>query len=420
MFSRPISFSLGVAAAVVVLAGGAFGANSRRFPDTSARIGVLIDQLPGTMSASQVRFAATHYVGTQKLTLDLSRPLRAINPGFLVLHYHLAMWQSAPNVTFIIDGNQWSNDYPVVTLHESWFWHNRENQRVTSNQDGKLLMNVSDLGFRQYWRDSLIRQVEDGDYDGVFLDSASPALLQAEARSPEDTRLFADQVRTHTFQELGGRTWIAAWQAWIADLDRALSTRGIPLIPNVGGLATTWDNTDYSLTAGVFCEGFLDPGFTTADWKAAADQTLALVQRQKIVILQNYLSSAGDVARRRFLLASYLLVKGARTYVAYFAPGSPFEWYPEWDLDLGAAQKTGVTADDLIWNGIYRRDFEHGIVLVNPSTTPVRVELGAIFKRIEPVGGGAVSRDGTVTGHLDTFPVTSLEVGAKSAEILLR
>jgi len=410
----------GLAAAVTAIAlltVGASAANSRPFPDTSTRIAVLADQLPGPMSDAQLRFAATHYVGTQKLTLNLSRPLRAINPRFLVLHYHLAMWQSAPNVTFITDGNTWANDYPVVTTHESWFWHNGLNQRVASVQDAKLLMNVADPGFRRYWRDSLVKQVEDGDYDGVFLDSASPALLQEEA-SPTDARLAADAARGRPFEELGRKSWIGAWQDWIADLNGALGAKGIPLIPNVGGLNTTWDNSDYSLAAGVFCEGFLDPRFTTADWKAAADQTLRLV-RNKIVILQNYLPSPDEVARRRFLLASYLLVKGTRTYVSYFASG-PFEWYPEWDLDLGAAQKTAVTTDDLFWNGVYRRDFERGIVLVNPGTTPVQVNLSAAFKRVEAVGGGAVPVDGRMTGRVETVTVTGLEIGAKRAEILLR
>jgi hypothetical protein len=407
-----------VPAAVALLTGGVWGAHTRPFPDTSTRIAVLTDQLPETMSDAQVRFAATHYVGTQKLTLNLSQPLRAINPRFIVLHYHLAMWQSAPAVTFITDGNRWENDYSAVNAHESWFWHDGEKQRVASREDGKLLMNVSEPGFREYWRDSLIRQVENGDYDAVFLDSASPALLQGEVSSA-DVRLAATAARTRTFDELGGRSWITAWQDWIADLDRSLSASGIPLIPNVGGLTTTWDNTDYSLTAGVFCEGFLDPRFSTADWKAAADQTLGLIRRDKIVILQNYLPSPGDVARRRFLLASYLLVKGARTYVAYFASG-PLEWYPEWDLDLGAAQKTAASLDDLSWHGIYRRDFDKGIVLVNPGTSAVQVKLDATFKRIELGGGGAVSRDGKVSGRVDTTPVSALEIGANSAEILLR
>src|SRR6185369_7907116 len=190
------------------------------------------------------------------------------------------------------------------------------------------------------------------------------------------------------------------WEDWIADLDHSLSTKAIPLIPNVGGLVTTWDNSDYSLSAGAFCEGFLDPAFSTEDWKAAANQTLSLVRRNKIVILQNYLPSADDVARRRFLVAGYLLVKGARTYVAYFA-SNPFEWYPEWDLDLGAAQNSAVTIDDLSWKGIYRRDFDRGIVLVNPGTSAVHVTLDATFNRLTPVGGGAVSRDGTASGHIE-------------------
>jgi hypothetical protein len=419
MFPSRLRLKVALAVTAAVVVSGSGGAQGREFPDTSTRIAVLTDQLTGLMSEAQIRFAATHYVGTQKLTLNLSRSLRAINPRFLVLHYHLAMWQSAPNVTFITDDNTWGNDFATVDRRESWFWHNEAKQRVASSTDGKLLMNISDPGFREYWRDSLIRQVENGEYDGVFLDSASSALLQGEARSPVDPRLFADGARTYPFEELGGRTWIAAWEEWIAGLDRALATRGIPLIPNIGNLITTWDNSNYSLSAGVFSEGFLDPAFDPADWKAAADQTLRLVGQNKIVILQNYLPSAGDVAKRRFLLASYLLVKGARTYLAYFA-STPFEWYPEWDLDLGTAQKTGATLADFRWNGIYRRDFDKGVVLVNPDAMPVRVDLGATFRRIEPVGGGAVSSEGTVDGRVDTVPVTTLEIAARSAEILLR
>jgi hypothetical protein len=102
--------------AIVTLAGVAatsaprpFAATVRSSPDTSAAIGVFADQLPGGLSAEQTRFAATHYVGTQKLTLDLSRPLRAINPNFLVVHYHLAMWQAAPRVR-------------VLTVPGLWHW----------------------------------------------------------------------------------------------------------------------------------------------------------------------------------------------------------------------------------------------------------------------------------------------------------
>jgi hypothetical protein len=416
-----LSLVVSIVAALVVLWGPrtVVSASGRIFPDTSTRIGVLTDQLPGGMTAAQERFAATHYVGTQKLSLNLSRPLRAINPQFLVLHYHLAMWQSAPRVNYIIDGNRWSNDYDEVTRHESWFWHNPANQRVTSNQDGKLLMNVSDPGFRRHWSESLAAQVQAGDYDGVFLDSASPALLQWEARSPDDLRLRGQGVRYNAFPELAGKTWIAAWEDWIKQLNQSLASKGIPLIPNVGAFATTWDNTDYSLTAGVFCEGFFDPGLSTADWKAAMNETLSLVRQNKIVILQNYLGNPSNLAKRRYLLASYLLAKGSKTYVSYFASGS-LDWYPEWTLDLGAAQKTAAAADDLFWRGVYRRDFAKGLVLVNPDARPLRIDLGGTFKRVEPEGGGAVGPDGTAGGRVLTTNLTTIEIPGKSAEILLR
>jgi len=395
------------------------GAARRPFPDTTSRIAILTDQLPGGLTDAQVRFAATHFVGTQKLSLDLSRPLRAINPAFLVLHYRLGLWQSAPHVQYIVDGHHWSNDYPEVTQHESWFWHNQDGKRVASNQDGKLLMNIADPGFRAYWKESIARQVEAGDYDGVFLDSASPALLQWEARTPLDRRLLGTGVRFTRVPEFGNRTWIDVWQEWIADLDAALDRRGIPLIPNVGAFATSWDNADYSLTAGVFCEGFLDPTFEERDWQLAASQTLALVARDRIVILQNYLGKPDNIAKREYLLANYLLVKGRRTYLSYFAT-STLDWYPEWNLDLGRPRTGATRVEELAFKGVYRREYERGVVLVNPSTRRVSVTVGDGFNRVVLSGGGAVGGSGVPSGTVTFVPSARVDLAPKSAAILVR
>jgi hypothetical protein len=43
------------------------GAAARFFPDTRDRVMVFTDQLPGGMTDAQYQFAATHYVGSQKL-----------------------------------------------------------------------------------------------------------------------------------------------------------------------------------------------------------------------------------------------------------------------------------------------------------------------------------------------------------------
>jgi hypothetical protein len=392
-------------------------AAASRFPDTTATIAVLADQLPN-LNAAQTQFAATHYVGSQKLLLGATHALRAINPSFVVLHYHLAMWQSAPTTSFIVDGLTWGNDYPAVTTHESWFWHNAGGDRVPSSADGKLLMNVSDPGFAAYWASSIASQTQAGEYDGVFLDSASPALLQGEC-SGADPRLAGTAARTQAFSELGGLTWTAAWEAWIGALNDSLANASIPLIPNTSAFVTTWDTTDYTHTAGIFVEGFADPNFSVTDWKASTNQILAIANAGKIVILQNYLSAPNDLVRRQYYLVNYLLVKGSRTYLFYFAD-STLEWYPEWQLDLGVASAAASSIDVLAWQGVYRRDYASGIVLLNPATSPVTVTLETPMRRVDPQGGGAIAANGTASGTITTSTVSTVTLGAGSGLVLLK
>lgn len=396
---------------------GAVPLRGRPFPNTTATIAILTDQLPN-LTAEQQQFVVDHYVGTEKQTLSQSTPLRALKPDFLVLHYHLSMWEGAPNVTFIIDGTTWGNDYPTVDTHEDWFWHNESNQRVASTADQKLLMAIANPEFQSYWADSLVAQVIAGDYDGIFFDSASPALLQGEVGG-QDPRLAGTGARDSMIAELGNQTFIQAWEAWMGALGTALAAQGIPLIPNTSAFVTTWDNTNYSLTAGAFVEGFADPSWATSDWIASTNELLSLAAAHKILILQNYLSSTDDLAKRLYYLSNYLLVKGDFSYLEYFAT-SPLEWYPEWALDLGAPTTTGATVNDLAQGGVYRRDFERGVVLVNPTSSPVDVALGATFQRVEPQGGGSVDAAGTEPGAILTTNVTMVSVAAQGAEILLR
>jgi hypothetical protein len=400
--------------------GAGVGPSSKRpWPDSTAKTRILADELPNGMTAAQRQFVVSHMVGTQKLTLVDSQPLRALAPDFLVLHYHLAIWQSAPAVAFIVDGMNWSNDYPTVTTNETWFWHNAAGTRVAAIDDGKLLMNLGDPGFVSYWKQSFLAQAAAGDYDGVFADSAAPDLLQWEAQSPPEPRLAGTGARDTDIPELGNKTYIQAWQAFIADLDAALAAKGLALLPNTGSFTTSWDTTDYGLTAGVFVEGFADPSFATADWQRSMNQILALAAKHKIVIAQNYLSAATDVAKRLYYLANYLLVRGDRTYLDYFA-GGPLEWYPEWGVDLGAPTKTGTTVADLATGGAYQRAFANGWAVVNPGTTSVTLTFPAGARQVVPQGGGVIDASGATPGTIGYSAATSLTLAPATAAIVLK
>jgi hypothetical protein len=121
----------------------------------------------------------------------------------------------------------------------------------------------------------------------------------------------------------------------------------------------------------------------------------------------------------RAKLANYLLVKGNRTYLFHFAADT-LEWYPEWEIDLGAPVAAPTNADALAWQGVYRRDFAKGSVLVNPGTVAISVTLAVPMQRIDPQGGGAVPADGTVTATVASTAVTSLSLAPGSGAILLK
>ena len=399
---------------------GAGGMAARRpWPDSTAKTLILADQLPDGLTAAQQQFVVGHLVGTQKLTLAQSQPLRALAPNFLVLHYHLAIWQSAPAVTFIVDGMSWGNDYPTVTMNESWFWHNQSGQRVAATDDGKLLMNVGDAGFAAYWKSSILAQIAAGDDDGLFADSASPDLLQWEAQSPPEPRLAGTGARDTAIAELGGETYVEAWQAFMTDFNAALAATGVPLIPNTGSFTTSWDTTDYSLTAGVFVEGFADPTFAPADWQRSMNQILALVGKHKIVIVQNYLDDPTEVATRLYYLANYLLVRGDRSYLDYFA-GGPLEWYPEWEVDLGAPVATAATVGDLATGGAYEREFANGWAVVNPTASAATLTFPASARLVTPQGGGAIDAAGDEPGSITYGSAASLTLEPSTAAIILK
>jgi hypothetical protein len=182
---------------------------------------------------------------------------------------------------------------------------------------------------------------------------------------------------------------------------------------------TGWDNTDYTLSPGAFVEGFAGTGFAVSDWQASTNELLKLASLDRIVILQNYLSSATDVATRMYYLGNYLLVKGRHTYLDYFA-GGPLEWYPEWSIDLGAPTTPATTnVADLASGGVYRRDFQKGSVLVNPTSSPVTVQLGGTRQEVVPSGGGSVDASGTPPGTVTMQAVTSVVVGATTAVVVL-
>lgn len=411
-------------------------APARPWPDTADGIHVFNDQLVGlgNLSDAQIRFAASHYVGTQKMTRPDADRLRTLAPNFLILHYRLgtglgyriAEGDCAPTGGFIqiVDGDRWVQEWPGdAAVRQPWFFPYANADRVYFCAFGWYLMDVANDDYRRWWTDEVLRQLEANDDDALFADSVSvpnyfgPALWRPNLPAI-DGAFEAD--------------WTRKIDDWLAYVKGRFGDRYL-LLPNVGNWVTTRDRTTYAAADGVMIEGFASwaPGrrYALGDWRLQMDRVLGLTTQGKVIIAQAYPKGDGspnDVDDRMFTLATYLLVKGRRNYLN-LETSSYVDWWPEYEIDLGRyvdAPPARVDAllerTDGLSPGLYVRRYERGMVIVNPSDQPVPFDLGRTMWSARPEGGGEVAADGGTEGWRVVYsPVQRIDFAPGGAEVLL-
>lgn len=394
--SRPSRWALAPLLAIGMLL--AVGCGPRPFPDTSDGIHVFNDQLiPSQMTEAQVQFAAYHYAGSQKLTRADARRIRQYNPDFIVLHYRLGVglgYQSPgpgcrPGGEYleVVEGDGWVQEWPgEAAVQDSWFFH-RAGRRVYQCQWGWYLMNPDDPAWRDYWMSEIMRQMQANENDGLFADSFSVPNYLGSYDPPLpgfDPAFEAD--------------WAARLTRFVDYVKERFAGRYY-FIPNAGSLITSRDPYNYAGVDGVMVEGFAleatDSYYEPADWALQMDRVLALAGQEKVIIGQSYVEPS-DIQGRMFALASYLLVKGSRSFINLDVGLEP-EWFPEYDIDIGSpSQPLPSRVNGLLdpaW-GVYRRDYSDGIVLVNPGPATRSFSLGRTYYRVSPQGGGVLPPEG--------------------------
>jgi len=162
--------------------------------------------------------------------------------------------------------------------------------------------------------------------------------------------------------------------------------------------------------------GVNDSGIVGGTGTYGLETVLALVdwmhQHGRAVFFQ---PSATTNQAREYGLAAYFLVNGGTDTLGNSPGGTPGDWWTGYDVSLGAASGARYK-----WNGVLRRDFAGGMVLVNePGASQVTLQLGGSYL---DVGGttrtsvtldaaqGAVLRRSTTTSAppptlLDVAPV---------------
>lgn len=378
--------------ALQVVAHRAAQAQTRSFPNTKDGIFIFYDQPPFQLTPAQQQFLANNYVGCQKIMVDLVNDVRGFNGNFIVLNYRLA-FGTYDTIPGYLSGNDWINDWAVVDPHDDWFITDPASPnpggRIRQLDWGWFLMDISGEvngntadGWKEYWTETVVTQLRETDCDGVFADSYGlPWNLDF---TPEWLVPPADTA------------WIQHMEIFGNHVQAAL--HGQPeqfyFIPNLGPWITTRDNCDYgAFIDGAMIEMFASPGpwdlYDTEDWRLEMNRLLDLERQGKVVICQPITEDEWAVYERMYNLASYLLIKGEKTYYNLVF-GENFwgrlVFFPECRVNLGPY--IGDIPGDIeeLYDGslgVYLREYEHGMVVVNPTWETITVGLEKDYYTID-------------------------------------
>jgi hypothetical protein len=404
------------------------------FPNTSGGIFLLSDQLNAGLSDSLVQFIAGHYAGTQKLLPGENARYLADNPNWVLLHYRLATTSGPAGY---ITGGQWGSDWPSVTAHEDWFLHDPTGQRLHNSTWDWYLHDINNPAWRQYWLNSVIADMRTEGAQGVFADSFEAGI--GPGWFDQSDPRFDGTNAANPAAWPNGYTWISQLQDLVNYMEAgfAATPEKFVYLPNLDALVTSWNHMDYSNFDGGFLEGFGDwgPSYLNgepSDWVLSMNRALPMSAAGKILIMQPSLVDTPDsptgLLQRGFDLGTYLLLKGDHTYLNVVSGVSPSGayYYPEDTVNLGPALAPPATdVSQYLWQNVYRRDFQNGTVLVNPTNDPITVTLDQEQLLVQFSGGGVLtdsSLDGNgnyIDGSLSTSPVTTLTLAPGSGVILL-
>lgn len=387
---------------------GSMRATRRPLPETSAQTRVFADQLlASSMTPEQIAWCANNLAGTQKIFKSDAQQFRDINPGFIVLGYHLGV--GAGEIGNVC-GNEWdaNADWAYAGQHENWFLHiagsAQPGERVLQ-QDWNWFVADPQSEWGSYLGANLLQMLGEDHFDGWFVDSCSQPWNTDPAQWwPSGEEMFP--------------FWTPRLNATLRTIN--LLAKAHPLqpyiIPNAGAYITTASDIKY-YGADWACDGIMIEGhahnapgdyFTEADWALQHNRILDHQRHSLATILQTNIFTP-DTQDRLFVYGSYLLVRDAHTYINWLGDDGMDtiwpqigQWYPEFDRDaeLGAPpEPPAATVEDMLTpEGLYRRQLGQGFVLVNAGTADKTYSPGWHMLKLTVTGGGNIAADGTPQG----------------------
>jgi Hypothetical glycosyl hydrolase family 15 len=324
------------------------------------------DSAAATADYSQTP-ARQSYVVLQAWETKRLAELKAKSPTVKVLVYK--------NFSFAAEKKTTSSSTGVTKqeaeANPDWFLKNFAGEPISSDGYKWLwAMDVGNPAYQQRWYDNVIAEVEAQGWDGVFLDDVNPTMKYAYDES---------QVAKYP----NDAAYSAATESALAYIGPKIQARGKLAIANFA----TW--VEYSSTqtswlkyvSGALDEMFVKWGRNSGEGYRSESQWTRQLEEVKYAASQGKQfigftqGSAGETQAARFGYGTVLLgTNGTASYA--FTPNYTSEtWMPEYEYELGAP----TAAETRDSNGVHRRTFGNGLVLVNPTDSTQTVSFGGTY-----------------------------------------
>jgi hypothetical protein len=323
---------------------------------------------------------SVRFVKTSDASFDVyTRSPTAAQRAFMRAHY----WRIRANAPYFDSRLSWAPGtwvyqdayaiYPSsaeAAQHPEWILQDASGNKLWIQfgcRNGRCTQYAADIGnpeFRAWWIRTAKARIAAG-YKGVFIDDVNMA-----ERVSNGDGVFTAPIDPRSKSPIDEAEWQREMAAFMVEIRAALPK--VEIVHNA-----LWPMGDGSadlrrqLGAADYIElerGFNDPGIVGGSGRFGFHTLLDFITRrhgagQGVILAGRPKSDAARV----YGLAGYLLVTSGRDGLVDDAAGTPDSWWRGYDVRLGAAL-TGRYR----WRDVWRRDFTHGIVLVNEPGAPAR------------------------------------------------
>jgi hypothetical protein len=343
---------------------------------------------PGTADVA-TQAARYGYVILNGRSKALAQQFKARNPKVKVLLYkNVAHTLSAAHASPDLALSTGVDYYVANASHPDWFLKTRSGARVarSTGKQTSYLMDVGSTGYAQQWAANVTAQAKRDGWDGVFMDDALTTVRW--------------WLPSHNLADVASYPSDPAWQAAMAHFTAVvgpiLHQRGLVGIANIDGTvsAPAARRSYMAPIDGALDEGFVNPGVghhaalavdqpgAWNDWNAYLRELVDAEAAGKTILAETE-GDAWDAARNRYAEATFLLAANGRSSFEFHSNDVAPTWMADGDLALRLGAALG--SYERLPNGLYRRRFVNGMVLVNPhpagtatlSTTLDRAAIGA-------------------------------------------